>query len=803
MWHLDDPHDPLQPAWTVPPLGKLGAGPSGFAYNATICLPDAFRGRFFLCNYTGNGGIETFRIQPKGAAFELVDPQDFLKPMSITDCDFGYDGKLYLSDFVGLDWNGATRGGRIYTVYDKQQVESGPIADLVRLFREGFRDRENDELAELLKHADMRVRLRAQWALAERGERAVGVFLAAIMPGGQRLLRLHGIWGLGQIGRKLPSVLGHLVPLLADGDPEVRTQAAKTLGDGLYTSAGEKLLPLLKDESLRVRFHAAIALGQLKHKTAADPLADLVKENANHDKHLRHAAVFALAEIGDQSAVQRLAGDKDPAVRLAALLVMRRWKDAGIARFLEDDETWIVTEAARAINDLPLDTATGKLAALAHQFSSGDSSSEMPDALARRIVNANFRLGGAAVEAVVGMAANSSLPVATRHDALMALLEWQSPPQRDRVTGNWRPLPGRDVQPLRLALQPRVEFLLAANSRDLAAEVLNLIAKLELKTDPAVLAGYLRKKENSLPTRIAALDALAVLKSSELPKLAEEVLGENLPEMRAAALRVIAKTDRQKALPLVAAVATGQSLTGGARPTVSEQQQAIALLGTESGVDPLPIPDVALEQWAHDKLPLATQLDWLEILSQRTEPAYAKMLRTWQASLGPPNSPQRQKMALVGGDASRGREIFFGNRQAQCSRCHKADGRGGDAGPELARWGHRTVSSEDIPSELVSDDADLRLRAYFLTSMLSPDHKIVPGFGSVTLRLADGRIVAGVLRAETNNEIQLETPDGQSLKISAAEIEARTQPKSAMPAMDKVLSLRELRDVVEYLTTLR
>ena len=166
IWHLAaDPHpgplpggegDDLQPAWLVPPLGKLGAGPSGFAYNATICLPDQFRGRFFLCNYTGNGGIETFRVQPKGASFELVDPQDFLKPIPATDCDFGYDGKLYVSDFVGLDWNGASRGGRIYTVYSPQQVESAPVARVAELFRERLwppRERRAGQPLESCRHA--------------------------------------------------------------------------------------------------------------------------------------------------------------------------------------------------------------------------------------------------------------------------------------------------------------------------------------------------------------------------------------------------------------------------------------------------------------------------------------------------------------------------------------------------------------------------------------------------------------------------------------------------------------------------
>jgi quinoprotein glucose dehydrogenase len=809
IWHLNEPPHPgplpegegdVRPAWTLPPLGKLGAGPSGFAYNATICLPDAFRGRFFLCNYTGNGGIETFRVEAKGAAFELTDPQDFLKPMSITDCDFGYDGKLYLSDFVGLDWNGASRGGRIYTVYDKQQIESGKIAELAQLFRQGFRDRENDELAELLKHADMRVRLRAQWALAERGEKAVGVFLAAIMPGGERLLRLHGIWGLGQIGRKQPEVLKHLAPLLADGDAEICTQAAKTLGDARFAPTGEKLLPLSQDDNLRVRFHAAIALGQLKHKPAVGLLAELLKENANRDKHLRHAAVFALAEIGDRPAVQKLATDKNAAVRLAALLAMRRWEDAGIARFLQDDDIWIVTEAARAINDLPLDAGTGELAKLAGSLLAG--SEQVPEPLARRIINANFRLGGAdQAAAIARIAASAKLPLAIRREAIAALADWKTPPQRDRVTGNWRPLPGRDVTPIRPAVEALAPAILAASSGELAAAAANLVAKLELKMDDATFVGWVRDSKRDVAARIAALDVLALHKHAELPTLVAEALKEDNAPLRRAAIRLFTETSPDQAVPVLAEILNRKVPLAARGLTIQEQQQAITSLARVESPAATQVLLKCLHEMQYGRLPIALRLDFWDAAAERK----AAGLGDLRASLdsGYETHPRAKlPWALVGGDADKGREVFLYNRQAQCSRCHKAEGRGGDAGPDLSKVGMRQVRGSEVADDLKFDNS-LLLQGHLLQSIVVPDHQIAPGFGSVNLRLVDGRILAGVLKAESAEEVQLQMPDGQVIKIAAADIEARTQPKSAMPAMDKILSLRELRDLVEYLTTLK
>ncbi|MFN0022103.1 MAG: PVC-type heme-binding CxxCH protein, partial [Pirellulaceae bacterium] len=266
MWHLDEPDaETVRPAFCLPPLGKLGAGPSGFAYCGAAGWPEKMRGRFYMCNYTGNGGIESFAVKPKGAAYELIDTQDVFKPIQATDCEFGYDGRLYVSDFVGLEWNGGSRGGRIYTLSDPALLKTEVVTEVQKLFHEGFRQRENDELAALLKHSDMRVRQRAQFALAERGEKAIGVFVTATEQRDHLLSRLHGIWGLGQVARKSPAAAKSLLGLLADEEPEVRANAAKTLGDLRLATAGEPLLKLLKDEHPRVRFWAATALGQIKH----------------------------------------------------------------------------------------------------------------------------------------------------------------------------------------------------------------------------------------------------------------------------------------------------------------------------------------------------------------------------------------------------------------------------------------------------------------------------------------------------------------------------------------------------------
>lgn len=83
----------------------------------------------------------------------MVDPHDFLKPIFATDREFGDDGNLYVSDFVGLNWDGRSVGGRLDTM--RHSLADGPeVAEVKSLFAIGFTQRPSPELEKLLAHAD-------------------------------------------------------------------------------------------------------------------------------------------------------------------------------------------------------------------------------------------------------------------------------------------------------------------------------------------------------------------------------------------------------------------------------------------------------------------------------------------------------------------------------------------------------------------------------------------------------------------------------------------------------------------------
>src|SRR6185503_18194902 len=79
----------------------------------------------------------------------------------------------------------------------------------------------------------------------------------------------------------------------------------------------------------------------------------MLRDNADRDSYVRHGGVMALQHLAamDKKVLEKAAGDESASVRLAALLVMRRTKDAGVAKFLNDPEKLLVEEAARAVND--------------------------------------------------------------------------------------------------------------------------------------------------------------------------------------------------------------------------------------------------------------------------------------------------------------------------------------------------------------------------------------------------------------------------------------------------------------------
>jgi putative heme-binding domain-containing protein len=133
----------------------------------------------------------------------------------------------------------------------------------------------------------------------------------------------------------------------------------------------------------------------------------------------------------------------------------------------------------------------------------------------------------------------------------------------------------------------------------------------------------------------------------------------------------------------------------------------------------------------------------------------------------------------------RGKNIFIYNQNAQCMKCHAYDDRGGNAGPRLNGIANR-ISREQI-----------------LQALITPSARLSPGYGMSTIELKDGKKLFGTLEKENATSITLKIGGEPVQVIQKSQVVKRNDSPSSMPDMKKILSKREIRDVVSFLTTLK
>ncbi|HVU25590.1 MAG TPA: HEAT repeat domain-containing protein, partial [Opitutus sp.] len=502
LWH---PRFATQAAYLLAPICNIEDGPSGVAYYPGTGLNESWRGTIFITHFKGSissSGIYAYNVKPDGANYAIADAKPFLTSALPTDVKFGPDGRLYYSDWAE-GWP-KSKKGRIYAIYDPQHVNDPIVKATQALIASDFTRKSTDELAHLLGQPDWRVRLEAQYTLAERGAASIatlaGVATATDAP---PLARRHAVWGLGQIGAHDAAALASLPALLRDADSEVRAQAAKVLGDDGAADATDALIAALGDADNRVKFFAAQSLGKLHVAKAAPALLAALRANHDQDNYLRHACVMGLVGARNLEALAAAEDDPSRAVRLGVILAYRRLGRAEVANFLHDADPLLVREAALAINGVPITAAFPALA----EFANHPVADEV---VMLRALNANFRLGGEAnATALADYAARSDAPEALRAEAITQLSLWPKPPARDRVVGIFRPLPARDAAAARTALARVVPALLVpATPESVGVATADAVAKLELHAAADSLIACVRDGGQASATRAEALEAL-------------------------------------------------------------------------------------------------------------------------------------------------------------------------------------------------------------------------------------------------------------------------------------------------------
>ena len=164
-------------AHTLAPIANWHAGPSGMAYNPGTALSDAWKNHFFVTSFVGSAStarIYAFKLEEKGAGFDMGPEQTILKGILAVGVRFGPEGALYVTDWI-TGWDSKNKG-RIWKLDTPETANSAVRKDVLNLLRDDFSKGATPEIVQLLSHADMRVRQKAQFDLVRRGDerRAAG-----------------------------------------------------------------------------------------------------------------------------------------------------------------------------------------------------------------------------------------------------------------------------------------------------------------------------------------------------------------------------------------------------------------------------------------------------------------------------------------------------------------------------------------------------------------------------------------------------------------------------------------------------
>ncbi|HEV3027942.1 MAG TPA: HEAT repeat domain-containing protein, partial [Planctomycetota bacterium] len=309
--------------------------------------------------------------------------------------------------------------------------------------------------------------------------------------------------------------------------------------------------------------------------------------------------------------------------------------------------------------------------------------------------------------------------------------------------------------------------------REAAAQAAGALEIRTAGTKIAELAG----KARSLGVRIAALKALAALKDDRLAVAVMAAVEDRDAALRKEGTKLLGQLKAPHVVSLLEKLASEEGPVG-------VRQNAIETLGRMAGADAEQALSRLLEALLAAKLPAALRLDVLEAAATRA----GLKEKVTQAHAGEskddPVAPYRD--TLEGGDVDSGRRIFFEKAEASCAKCHKVRGRGGDVGPVLDKVGGE------------------KTRQYLLESIVLPNKEIAQGFAQSIFLMQSDAVETGRIEKEDEKQVLILQADGSRKTLAKSDIKARKLGLSAMPEDEvKHLTKRELRDVVEFLASLR
>lgn len=513
-------------------------------------------------------------------------------------------------------------------------------------------------------------------------------------------------------------------------------------GLGLLASGDDRSLAAVRDAlrhpSAGVRRAAALVLPQRSESTAW-----LLEANLLADPHpqVRLATLLALAEAPPSAA----AGEPLAAAITAAQNAYDRWlPEAGICAAAQHAAAFLQAVAGR---ETAADALLAPATIVAEHFARGAPGNQVAGVL-ESLAAADSGIAGAVLRGLsAGWPDNGeSTALPQGSDVLGRLFTRIAPADRGLL----------------------VKLARRMGDRSLADATRQIQDDLARQLDDGTLTAETRAAAAAQLVDIDPADAAAV----------EIILSRVTPQTEPAAaeglLKALERSEAAKLGPLLTAALP--RLTPAARPV------AIAVLLGRSQSTRALLRALADGTIQLQELSLAQR----RALAEHPDPTLRLSARGLLERGGALPNPDRQRVleeflpiAQQTGDAAAGKLAF----KKHCAKCHRHSGEGERIGPELTGMA-------------------VHPKAELLTHILDPNRSVEGNFQTYTVALRDGRVVVGMLTAESKTAVELLDAENKRTTVLREEIEELARSaKSLMPeGVEKQATREELTDLLEFLT---
>jgi putative membrane-bound dehydrogenase-like protein len=502
-----------------------------------------------------------------------------------------------------------------------------------------------------------------------------------------------------------------------------------------------------------------------RDRTAVPVLAELARSSARPECRVQALGALDGLDSLDPTILKVALDDAHPGVRREAVRLSERWldSDAALRRAvteLADDPAIVVRfQAALSLgecNDPEAGRALGRIAGR-----DGDDTW-----LRAAVLSSSKRHGAAVLEAVVGSSAKKAPPSALV-EPLIATLSASG--DRAAIARALAAIGGQDPGPKSTA-----PWRLGG-----IAALLDAGGEASLANSPAVramidAARRMVEDRSARPAdRAAALRLLGRVKedlTADRAVIAARLDPGEPAEVQLASVHTLARLgDRPAAQALIS---RWSRLGPLARASTLD-----ALLARSDYTE-------ALLNALETKTIAASEIDASHrerVIGEGPKAVRARVARVFEGlAIGPRQAVLTAfaSARTARGDPERGKAVF----RKTCASCHKLAGEGQEVGPDLAAL---TDTSPDA----------------LMTAILDPNRDVDARYASYTAALKDGRILTGLIAAETASAITLKRQEGQVDVILRADLEElATSGRSLMPeGLENDLKPADLADVIAFL----